>query len=61
VKVEHVVRGTWLLDNGTRGMDYSIAGIDVDCKQSSNPGRFNGTGKRSGGPQGPRKTKRTGP
>ena len=38
VKVEHVIRGTWLLDNGTRGMDYSIAGIDVDCKWSKNFG-----------------------
>jgi hypothetical protein len=37
-KVENVVRGNWDLPLGQHGMDYSIDGVDVDCKWSKNFG-----------------------
>ena len=37
-KIENVIRGLWNFPPGTHGMDYSIEGIDVDCKWSKNFG-----------------------
>lgn len=48
VKVEHVIRGTWSLEYGTHGMDYSIAGIDVDCKWSKKFGGWQIPGEAVG-------------
>jgi hypothetical protein len=40
VKLEHVIRGVFNFENGPNRMDYSVQGIDVDCKWSKNFGAW---------------------